>query len=585
MKSMSSVEIHQWVTRSQELLVRIASTIGEAPSLKVRSLSDRLPRSITPAEGAVSVVFAGQYSGGKSSILKAMTGRGDIEVGAGIVTQQAREYDWNGIRIVDTPGVHTEIRPDHDAVTYKAISGADLLVFVVTNELFDSHLADHFRKLAVEQDKAHEMMLVINKMQRCAGGNTAAAQAVIREDLRKVLTPFSPEELRTSFVDAEAAIDAGLEVDPDVARILRKKSGFASFTDGLNELVREQGLASRYTTALYTVEQVLLEARMAESSGDPDVDGLMELLLQQRHALLETYDQLPRSIDNQVQQTSSNIRGIGREIADLIHASANKEEINRELREAQTRVEKCAEKLAEDVQKIIEWHIEALRHRVTQITESVVAKELFSRLTSRIEIEPISPENDPEIPAKTRKTSDITKQLGQLLIKWSFNSKSGSFAGFFKLDQYSGTAAHEVIKTLGHFFGKSFKPWEAVKWTRLLANTGRVLTVIGTVLNVVLLIKEDADASDLEAKLRESRMAVRTGFGEAARVIETQFDQATNTYISQTIGRRLKEVDRQFEELRDMQQTRSDLSQDLMQVLDDTRVLIREIHGQTRKLA
>ena len=142
---MSSVEIHQWVTKGQELLVRIASIMEEAPSPKIRSLSARLPRNMTPADGAASVVFAGQYSGGKSSIIKAMTGRGDIEVGSGVVTQQVHEYDWNGITVVDTPGVHTEIRPDHDAITYKAISDADLLVFVVTNELFDSHLADHFR--------------------------------------------------------------------------------------------------------------------------------------------------------------------------------------------------------------------------------------------------------------------------------------------------------------------------------------------------------------------------------------------------------------------------------------------------------
>ena len=108
----------------------------------------------------------GQYSAGKSSILKVMTGREDIEIGGEITTQQAQQLDWNEIKVVDTPGIHTELRPDHDEITYEAISKADLLVFVITNELFDSHIADHFRKLAIDREKAHEMLLVVNKMQQ-----------------------------------------------------------------------------------------------------------------------------------------------------------------------------------------------------------------------------------------------------------------------------------------------------------------------------------------------------------------------------------------------------------------------------------
>ena len=115
---------------------------------------------------AIRLVFAGQYSAGKSSILKMLTGRTDIAIGADITTQQAHTYDWNGIEVVDTPGIHTQLRPDHDEISYDAIASADMLVFVVTNELFDSYMAAHFRKLAIDKDKANEMILVVNKMDR-----------------------------------------------------------------------------------------------------------------------------------------------------------------------------------------------------------------------------------------------------------------------------------------------------------------------------------------------------------------------------------------------------------------------------------
>ena len=84
---------------------------------------------------SIRLVFAGQYSAGKSSILKMLTGRTDIAIGAGITTQQAHTYNWNGIEVIDTPGIHTELRPDHDEISYEAIASADMLVFVVTNEL------------------------------------------------------------------------------------------------------------------------------------------------------------------------------------------------------------------------------------------------------------------------------------------------------------------------------------------------------------------------------------------------------------------------------------------------------------------
>ena len=90
--------------------------------------------------------------------------------------------------------------------------------------------------------------------------STPAARDVIREDLRKVLVPFSPEELRASFVDAELALSARAEQDEEVSKVYRRKSGFDDFLDNLNAFVAEKRLTARYTTSLYTLDQVLREA-------------------------------------------------------------------------------------------------------------------------------------------------------------------------------------------------------------------------------------------------------------------------------------------------------------------------------------
>ena len=572
---MKTLELQQWTKKGQALLKKAEKVLKDAPFDKVRELAQRVPREAAPPDKAVHVVFAGQYSAGKSSILKVMTGREDIDIGAGITTQQVQQLDWNGITVIDTPGVHTEIRPDHDVITYEAISKADLLVFVVTNELFDAHIAEHFRKLAIEQEKAHEMLLVVNKMQRCAKGNTPEVQGVLREDLRKVLVPFTPEQLRLSFVDAEAALEARAERDEEFRRIFHKRSGFDDFFDNFNAFVEEKGLTARYTTSLYTLEQVLQEALAAESSGDIDVDALQELLTQQRRALVNGKAQVSQSVESKVQQTVNEIREEGRKAADLIRGGADSDAVNRELTAAQGRVEKQVDELSGLIQKTMEEDINNLAERVEQIAESELAKELLSRLRKRVQ----DLDMDPETLSKMKQGGDVTYRLGSFLVSKSFTPTTSTFSGLFKLNQYSGTATHGMVKNIGHFFGKSFKPWEAVKWTRNIANAGRVLSVAGVVLSIALQIKEDADAAKLERELREGRVAVRAGFDEAAHAVELHYDKATATYADQTIGQRIAEIDEELEKLRDMQQSRSDLFQELNSLLEDTRRLISEMHS------
>jgi GTP-binding protein EngB required for normal cell division len=569
-------ELYQWTTIGNDLLFRSRQCLATAPSEKMQMLAGRVPAEILSSDKSVNLVFAGQYSAGKSSIMKVLTGREDIAIGAGITTEKTHTYDWGGITVVDTPGVHTQLRPDHDEITYRAIADADLLVFVVTNELFDSHLAKHFRNLAIERDKAHEMMLVVNKMRRCAKGNSQEAQNVIREDLRKVLAPFTHEDLRTTFIDAEAALESKTETDGEIAKILLKKSGVDGFTQELNRFVREKGLSSRYTTALYSLEQILQEALASESTGDKDIDALEELLLQRRRALLDTQDRIPRAVEGEIQNASSQIRQEGRKVADMINGSADQKAVDQELQAAQDRVQNLAEQLEKSVQVVIGKHMKALDDRVGDIANSELAKELLPRLVHRIEQASISPEAMKNL----KKASDISSKLGEFLVRNSFTPKAGTLGGLFKLNQYSGTATHGAVKAIGKFFGKSFKPWEAVKWTRTVANAGRVFAVAGTVLTFVLQIKEDADAAQLEVDLRESRSAVRSGFNDAAHVIEMHFDKATQSFVSSTISSEIENVDSQLEELRNLQQTRSNLFQGLLGLLEETRKLIRNIHTE-----
>ena len=100
---------------------------------------------------SLTIAFVGQYNAGKSTTISALTGRRDIRIDSDVATNETSIYKWNGIEVIDTPGLFAD-RADHDEITYKAIERADLLVFCLTYMLFDSITANNFKKLAYERD-------------------------------------------------------------------------------------------------------------------------------------------------------------------------------------------------------------------------------------------------------------------------------------------------------------------------------------------------------------------------------------------------------------------------------------------------
>jgi len=132
----------------------VASLVREVDETRLIGASNDAP--------PLTIAFIGQYDSGKSTILRVLTGRSDIVIDSDVCTDMVTAYDWNGVRLLDTPGIHA-LYPDHDEKTYDTISRADLLVFVITNELFDDVIGRHFRELVFDRQHAGRMLLVVNK--------------------------------------------------------------------------------------------------------------------------------------------------------------------------------------------------------------------------------------------------------------------------------------------------------------------------------------------------------------------------------------------------------------------------------------
>ena len=132
-------------------------------------------------EKPTSLVLVGFYNAGKSTIAQMLTRDTSIKIASTQSTDKVTSYPWNDVMIVDTPGIDTGTRPDHDELTYSAIASSDMLIYVVSNELFGREGGEDFRKLAITNQKAKEMILVVNKMKREPFGNTPESRTILTE--------------------------------------------------------------------------------------------------------------------------------------------------------------------------------------------------------------------------------------------------------------------------------------------------------------------------------------------------------------------------------------------------------------------
>ena len=549
------------------------------------ALKDKAVRALAEAgvEGSlekeksdrVRIVFAGQYSAGKSSIIKMITGDDTVATGAKITTQETHTYEWNGLEIVDTPGVHTSLRPDHDEISYKAIASADILVFVVTNELFDSYMADHFRRLAIDKDKAGEMILVVNKMDRAAAGNTPEQHEVVREALRPVLAPYTPEQLHLSFLDAQSYLDSleEREEDPELADELLARSGYAEFIETLNQFVEEKALTSKLTTDLYVLDNELDKAisDLTPGSEDADIDMLEENLKQQRHLLIDARSRMQREVQDIFSDASTQIRGMGLDAAALVDSNITKEE----LEESVGQYGKSAEELIEKTRTAADDHVHSCFLELGQSFVDMEATEFNQNLKIRL-VDKY--DNLPDTVKKVFVTAtDLEKQSDLLvgtLAKSGFNEVlslsdpsvnsiglTGSTQKFLKNSLHTVNAGTAIAKGAG--------------------KAGRVSSFIGIVgigLEMALQFKEDYEEQLKLDAMKNNRQNIRSEFNTAAKGLEDYASDYIRQCIVIPMEQSIKSVEDNISDLRGTRSDRSDKCVKLERIQKDIQSLIAQMH-------
>ena len=561
------VSISYWIQKSELLLQKVKEVLEQ-----VGYKESSLPTSVFDIEKPISIVFVGQYSAGKSTIIRALTGIEDIEIGEGIKTMETHSYDWNGIEVVDTPGIKTTIRPDHDEISYKAIARADMLVYVVTEELFDDLVGRNFRKLLLEKDKAAEMILVVNKMADI--GNTEENRQIKLKDLEKVTTPYSPSDLRTVFVDAESYIDSLSEDDPDIAMELKERSNYDQLVYTLNEFVADKGISSRLTTVLYKLFDILQSAipHFQSSTGDDDIDAVEEHMLRERYIISQTSWRIESAVKAIYESAASEIRDKGRSVANDIYDCSDESAAEAMLEKAYSDVNEISTRCEKDVVAKIEELATDCQAQLDEFYNSDFSNTLRFRLGKR---------NDGgnAIINQILKTDWIAQGSSKIIA-----NTTGANAAANGLKAFSGSNAHEWVLNIGHYFGYSFKPWEAVKWVKKINIAGKALGVFGVVFSWGMQVKEDIDEDRRNKEIRSNREKLRAGFNDAANGLAIHYGNAMNDLLNENYRKRIGEIDNKVLDIRALRKNKSDACALLETTQNECKQLISDIHRDSISL-
>lgn len=457
-------------------------------------------------QGFLTVAFVGQYSAGKSTIISALTGRRDIRIGADITTDETANYNWNGIKLIDTPGLFTD-RKDHDEITYDAIRQSDLLVFSLTYMLFDSITVANFKKLAYELGYRWKMMLVVNKM---ADGAGEEEELIVnyRKSLVAAIEPYSLDDFPVCFIDAKDYCEGVDEKDDFLVEVSR----FQTFTDELNTFTKQRSSLAKFDTPIRIALGYLNDAQLALTRDSNKDSVFFELLNRLSRQIYQERERLRTKIRGIVLRLSAAVANEG-----IILASAvGIKDIEALGKQAENNVKKLCEKAGLEMEEAVKSGVGSLQEEIKEVFESDLAQAFIARLEVNHKVSTHNIDSGVDV-ERLRKQVDSFKKLGeqfsQSLLKYAIKPGANQAQGaFLRAGNVAGGKLHQNIYEIGKFLGFKFKPYGAVNIAKGIGNVAKVL---GPIVAVAAL------AGDIHAKEQEEKQDKE--IADARREITSQF--------------------------------------------------------------
>ena len=267
-------------SEAQEKLAELSRVLNEIVTKELENTSETLARKKDRLEKFTVTLF-GRTMAGKSTIREAVTlGDGStIGKGAPRTTRDIREYEWNHLRIIDTPGIGAYKGEADSALARSVIDESDVLIFLASS---DGIQESSFRGMCKLRDQNKPVIFVLNVMQDLSrpvyrrrflkSPSNFMGEKAIKGHKSRIRRLASDElGMRNVIIVPVHAQAAFLATRPEYAsdsNALHKASGMDDLLNVLTNEVLQRGTVRRLQTLLDgTIVQLMdLEKRLRDEA-------------------------------------------------------------------------------------------------------------------------------------------------------------------------------------------------------------------------------------------------------------------------------------------------------------------------------
>lgn len=525
---------------------------------------------------SLTISFIGQYNAGKSSTIAALTGadyittkvetvegeqkvveeyqldRKKLYVGAQIMTDQIQEYSWENVRIIDTPGIGAG-RTKHDQMSHEQISKSDLLVFVLSNELFNQFGGEFFQSLVNDSQRKGQVALVINKMSRESGERQALLHSI-----KEVLHPHDPSEFYLSYIDARYYLQAQSEEDEEEIEYLQNKSNFSEFTHQLQRLIERNGINTKLTTPLHQTVEILEKSINSLSTDDKLERNLLEILRRQSKIIEMSKSRFQILANGEIHKLEHKIIMLGEDVAAMADGNHTSEDVNNSIYEAQASIRNFINNTIDALQRALEEELKRLEDELKELKDSTLSRSITAAIQSQVQKKNVISEKNIAVKQKS-----VELEKGLFVME--------------KVGQFAQDVKKETVVDIVKFFGGKFKPWGAKKLTNLINKLGPAMVIIGSVLEIFIATKEEYDEKQQLLKLRTVREEIRKEFREVAEEVRSDYEQMIGAEVLSQFSDEIEVIRKQKEEIQSSSGIKQEGTSELNVLLKDTKNLINII--------
>lgn len=270
------------------------------------------------------LMLYGAYNAGKSSLINVLLGEKQAKEGDIPTTDTVDCFDWQGIKVFDTPGVNAPI--EHENVTSEQVKRTNVLLFVIREGDTDSK--DIYDRLFNLINRDKKVFIVLNHQAQSLTDIRISHQKVI-----KILSQYAEkhnleESLLTQIVVYPINIKTAFTAIKKSSDKLLKHSGYLDFIEAFNTWVNTYNNKEEHFLGMQKhIQETLFNPLLSEieKKANSNENGELSVLNSQLSTLKNNKRVLIQSSANLIRQEINLIKP---EIQSLLKSCQDETSLN-----------------------------------------------------------------------------------------------------------------------------------------------------------------------------------------------------------------------------------------------------------------